>query len=155
MANPTVLAVREAAKTILDTISGIGEVTVYQNQAPPWQRSEGGLGDAFWEISIGAVVQRPYAAPRYMERRPLLVIQGWLQWNSAEGSEDRWDSLWLGVLNAIEDERTLGGVVDDDTGLPQMLANDVRTFRDKDSDKPCHFCQIQLDVACDFTYAAP
>jgi hypothetical protein len=160
MADPTPLAVREAVKTIMETVSGIGTVTVYQGQIPPWERSQGARDEAFWEISIGAERRSQFASPRKMEREHIVVIVGrWPTGNMTEAEfdarEDDWDALWVGVLDALSDNRTLDDVTDHMTGLPDMVLNEVRPVVVRDSERLCFFCQIQLAVRSDTDYAAP
>lgn len=159
MADPTPLAIRTAVRTILETVSGIGVVAVYQGQGPPWERQQGARDEVFWEVSIGVERRLQYAAPRYLAREDVVVITG--RWPRGEPAadefsprEDAWDELWTGVLDALSDERTLNGTVDD-SDLPDLLVNELRTIPDRDAERLCFFCQIQLTVRSDRTYAAP
>lgn len=159
MADPTPLAVRQAVKTIMETVSGIGTVAVYQGQSPPWERAQGARDEVFWEVSIGVERRLQYAAPRKMARELIVVITGrWPRGNPAEDEfaarEDTWDALWLGVLAALSDERTLNDTVDD-SDLPDLLVNELRAFVDRDAERLCFFGQIQMTVRADLTYAAP
>ena len=159
MADPTPLAVRQAVKAILETVTGIGVVTVYQGQRPPWERSQGARDEVFWEVSIGAERRIQYAAPRKLERAHVVVITArWPRGDPASDEfaarEDTWDTLWVAALDALSDERTLNDTVDD-SDLPDLLVNELRAFTDRDAERLCFFGQIQLTVRSDHVYAAP
>lgn len=153
MANPTPTQVRDAIKAILRT-ANVGIVAETIAQDPPWIKFPESPAKPFVTVRYAGAPRRAFAAPRYVERLDGFVVDLWLPVDEDTNTEERLDNLCLAAQAALQDERTLNGVVDD-SEPPQLELHDPGPYMDRVGTKLCHHGRIVLQVVCDLQYAAP
>jgi hypothetical protein len=160
MASADFEALKSALRTTIAGVEGIGKVETRVGGIPTWVQRQGAYR-AFWEIGVQSASESHYAASDCVFQDPLLQIEAAMPFSYEENTEAVWLGLVRAVCDAIRANPSLkvegvptvtGGWAG--FGLPQLVTNDIATYRDGTKDVRVHHCLIQVRYRHDFDYEA-